>query len=35
VKAVLETVLWKDELDNNGVRLWEEMQMIGDNWNME
>ena len=29
VKAVFETVLWKDELDDNGVRLWEEMQMIG------
>jgi hypothetical protein len=29
VKTVFETVLWKDELDDNGVRLWEEMQMIG------
>jgi hypothetical protein len=29
VKAVFETVLWKNELDNDGVRLWEEMQMIG------
>jgi hypothetical protein len=34
VKAVFETVVWKDELDNDGLRLWEEMQMIGDNWNM-
>ncbi|KAE8447504.1 hypothetical protein EG329_010634 [Mollisiaceae sp. DMI_Dod_QoI] len=37
VKAVFETVLWKDELDESGVRLWEEMQLqlIGGEWNME
>jgi hypothetical protein len=29
VKVLFETVLWKDELDNDGVRLWEEMRMIG------
>jgi hypothetical protein len=34
VKVLFENVLWKDELDNNGVTLWEEMQTIGDNWNM-
>jgi hypothetical protein len=28
VKVVFETVLWKDELDDEGQKLWEEMQMI-------
>jgi hypothetical protein len=28
VKAIFETVLWKDELNDEGIRLWEEMQMI-------
>jgi hypothetical protein len=28
VKVIFETVLWKDELNDEGIRLWEEMQMI-------
>ena len=28
VTVLFENVLWTDELDNNGVTLWEEMQTI-------